>query len=173
MTIKPLGLRPILLSRAACVGAVLAAGFAGTAAADDRPAGAYICTVEQKAGIAEEHMEGANPPAAFIDKRVTRFRIRVTPPPKTAPNAKFKVEETPYSGPQRDPQTWQTKNAVLHGAYFGDGWNFNSSTDQAFLRLDIASTESGWLFFHHAGFEHPDADNVNLSVRAGTCAPVK
>ena len=163
----------IIHAVAAFVAVLLTAGSAA-AQPDIRPSGIYLCTVEQKAGIAEEQLEGSDRPAAFIDRRVTRFRLRVTPPAKhAAPNARFKIEEMPYAGPQRDPQKWQTKNAVLHSAYVGDGWSFSSQTEQAFLRLDIASTESGWLFFHHAGFEHPDVDNVKLSVRSGTCAPEK
>ena len=154
-------------------GAALATGATEVASADF-PTGKYICTVDQKAGIAEEHMEGADPPAAFIDRRVTRFAILVSEFTRsTDPKAKFRVEEIPYKGPDRDTKTWQTKSSVLHATYLGNGWNFTSVADQAFLRLDIASTESGWLKFYHAGFENPDIDNVNLSVRSGTCAPVK
>ena len=132
------------------------------------PRGSYVCTVEQKAGIGAEQQEGAEPPSAFIAHAKTRFRILVL----KAVHGKMRVEETAYAGPERDPQKWQTKRSVLHGAYFGDGWRF-SGPDQAVLRLDMASEESGWLFFHHAGFEKPDADHLNLSVRWGACAPEK
>ena len=135
------------------------------------PRGDYICTVEQKAGIAAEEQEGADPPAAFIDQRITRFRIAVTPPEDNAGSeAVFRVQEKPYRGPDRDPQTWQTKNAVLHSDYRGDGRTFTAAEGPAFLRLDIVG-EAGWLMFYHAGFEHPDRDNIKLSVRSGTCAP--
>lgn len=140
------------------------------AAAYDKPVGAYVCTVEQKAGIGQETLEGADPPRGFVDERVTTFRIVVTPATRTA---KACVAETPYSGSDRDKQHWQTQNAVLHSAYVGDGWSFQSAREQAFFRLDSLGVESGWLFFYHSGFERPDADHLNLSVRTGTCAPDK
>lgn len=130
------------------------------AAAFDKPIGAYVCTVEQKAGIAQETQEGADPPKAFVDGRVTKFRIVVTPASK---KAKARVAETPSAG----------RDVVLRGTYVGDGWSFQSTSDQAFFRLDSLGVESGWLFFYHSGFERPDADHLNLSVRTGTCAPDK
>ncbi len=147
------------------------ASLAVAARANDTIGGAYVCTVEQKAGIAAEQLEGADPPTAFLDKRVTRFRIVVTPPAKNArANATFRVEETSYSGPERDKQIWQTKDSVLHGTYRGDGWKFAAVDDQAFLRLDFIG-EAGWLWFYHAGFERADDDHLSLSVRAGPCQP--
>jgi hypothetical protein len=132
--------------------------------------GAFICTVEQKAGIAAEQLEGADRPAAFVDAHATRFRIVVTAPAKKAGRkAVFQVVETPYAGLDRDKQSWQTKNSVLHGVYRGDGWRFTAA-DQAFLRLDFIG-EAGWLSFYHAGFEHADRDHVSLSVRSGICEP--
>jgi hypothetical protein len=167
---RPLLWEVDLFIRTVWIGFALAS-IAGTAHASNAIHGAYICTVEQKSGIAVEQLEGADPPKAFIDKRVTRFRIKVTPPPKHAPaNSTFRVEETPYSGPDRDKQTWQTKNSVLHGTYRGDGWKFTAVKDQAFLRLDFIG-EAGWLWFYHAGFEHADVDHLSLSVRAGPCEP--
>jgi hypothetical protein len=149
-------------------------GVTGAARADNLAtfiSGAFICTVEQKSGIAAEQLEGADRPAAFIDKRVTRFRIVVTPPAKKAgKNASFRVVEAPYSGPDRDKQSWQTKNSVLHDFYRGDGWRFTAVKDQAFLRLDFIG-EAGWLSFYHAGFERADVDHISLSVRSGVCEP--
>ena len=157
---------------------------AGPALSDDQanssfPHGDYICTVEQKAGIAAEEQEGADPPAAFIDKHVTRFHISVTAPPASSAESaateareKFTLEEKSYDGPDRDPQSWQTVNAVLHSLYSGDGHIFYATGEPAFLRLDLIG-EAGWLLFYHSGFEHHDRDNVKLSVRSGTCAPSK
>ncbi|MEQ1864257.1 MAG: hypothetical protein ABL996_06340 [Micropepsaceae bacterium] len=161
-----------MIVRTIWIGMALAS-LAGTARANDMIHGAYICTVEQKSGIAAEQSEGADPPKAFIDKRVTRFRIAVTPPAKSAKTkATFHVEETPYAGPNRDTQTWQTKNSVLHGTYRGDGWKFTAVKDQAFLRLDFIG-EAGWLWFYHAGFEQADVDHLSLSIRSGPCEPDK
>lgn len=133
---------------------------AGAAAASNVPRGAYICTVEQTAGIGAEMQEGADPPAAFIDKKVVRFRISVTP---QASHAKARVVEVVKAG---------EKASVLHGAYAGDGWKFAAGGEQAFLRLDFIG-EAGWLWFYHAGFEKPDVDHLNLTVRSGPCAPDK
>lgn len=127
----------------------------GVASAADIPRGAYLCTVEQKAGIGAEMQEGAAPPAAFIDKTQAKFRIVVTPPSKTS---KGRVSEAVRS--------------VLTEPYSGDGWTFSAKGEQAFLRLDFIG-EAGWLWFYHAGFEKPDIDHLNLSVRSGPCEPVK
>lgn len=155
-----------MLLRAIAVCAALGS-FASAAYADNIPAGAYLCTTEQKAGIAQENLEGADPPTAFTDIHPRKFRIVISPPKKS----QYRVQETAYSGPDRDKTRWQTSNSVLHGAYLGNGWKFTSSDNQAFLRLDIANPESGWLWFYHAGFERTDAYHLNLSVRIGTCAP--
>jgi hypothetical protein len=145
---------------------LVAACVAATACAADelggdplRPHGSYLCTVEQKAGIASEMLEGGPPPTAFIAKDVTRFRILVSP--DTGTDGRFKVEE----------QRQVDGGGVLRGVYFGDGWRFTAEEDQAFLRFDIANVETGWLWFYHAAFEKPDVDHLNLSVRSGTCAP--
>jgi len=164
-------MRSLLAS--ALVGVLVASAHAAQDPNTHLPHGEYICTVEQKAGIAAEEQEGADPPAAFVDKRVTRFRIAVTPPQNDpGPEVLFRVQEKPYRGPDRDPQTWQTKNAVLHSDYRGDGRTFTATEGPAFLRLDVVG-EAGWLMFYHAGFEHPDPDNIKLSVRSGTCAPAR
>lgn len=144
--------------------AALAAG--GAVAADaaegqgNVPRGAYVCTVEQTAGIGAEMMEGSDPPKAFIDEGAVRFRVVVTPPKK---GAKGRVKETTGGRPSA---------AVLHGAYIGDGWRFTAAQGQAFLRLDFIG-EARWLWFYHAGFEKPDVDHLNLTVRAGPCEPDK
>ncbi|NOT42012.1 MAG: hypothetical protein HOP13_16150 [Alphaproteobacteria bacterium] len=149
------------MGRTALVGVLLAAGGALAAHAANVPHGAYVCTVEQTAGIGAEMMEGSDPPKAFIGKDALRFRIVVTPPAKgSVKRAKVRVEERP------------TKSAVLHGAYFGDGSKFTATQNQAFLRLDFIG-EAGWLWFYHAGFEKPDVDHLNLTVRAGPCEPDK
>ena len=127
----------------------------GAAAGETFPGGTYLCTVEQKAGIGAEVLEGAAPPAAFIDKTAAKFRIVVTPPTK---KAKGRVSEAARS--------------VLTEPYSGDGWKFSAKGEQAFLRLDFIG-EAGWLWFYHAGFEKPDIDHLNLSVRSGPCEPVK
>lgn len=159
-----------MLVRIVWIGMAMAS-LAVAARANDTINGAYVCTVEQKAGIAAEQLEGAEPPKAFVDKRVTRFRIVVTSPAKNAgANATFRVEETLYAGPDRDKQSWQTKTSILHGGYRGDGWRFTAVEDQAFLRLDFIG-EAGWLWFYHAGFEHADIDHLSLSVRSGPCEP--
>lgn len=144
-----------------CGAALLASVvFAASASAGSSvPRGAYICTVEQTAGIGAEMQEGAAPPAAFIDKRVVRFRISVTPPTK---RVKARVVETVRAG-EAAP--------ILRGAYVGDGWKFSASAgEQAFLQLDFIG-EAGWLWFYHAGFEKPDIDHLNLTVRSGPCEP--
>lgn len=133
---------------------------AGASAGSAVPRGTYVCTVEQTAGIGAEMQEGADPPAAFIDKRVTRFRISVTPQLK---RAKARVVEIVRAGDAA---------SVLHGAYIGDGWRFTAGGEQAFLRLDFIG-EAGWLWFYHAGFEKPDVDHLNLTVRSGPCEPSK
>lgn len=145
--------------------------LAGVASADDVPVGSYMCSTEQKAGVAQELLEGAEPPKAFTSTQVNRFRIVISAAGKNAGGAKYRIVEAPYSGRERDKSHWQTASSVLHGAYLGDGWKFTGTADQAFLRLDIANPESGWLWFYHAGFEHADDYHMNLSVRVGTCAP--
>lgn len=132
------------------------AHLASAASAPVAPRGVYICTVEQKAGIGAEMQEGADPPAAFIDKTVTKVRILVTPPKK---GVKGRVREV-------------SKASVLLSRYTGDGWRFNAGDGQAFLRLDFIG-EAGWLWFYHAGFEKPDVDHLNLTVREGHCEPGK
>jgi hypothetical protein len=141
------------LMRTWWIGFALAA--TGVASAGDLPRGAYLCTVEQKAGIGAEVQEGAAPPAAFIDKAAAKFRIVATPPTK---KTKGRVSEAARS--------------VLTEPYSGDGWKFSAKGEQAFLRLDFIG-EAGWLWFYHAGFEKPDIDHLNLSVRSGPCEPAK
>ncbi len=142
--------------------ALAAAAFAADAAASPKnvPRGAYVCTVEQTAGIGAEMMEGSDPPKAFVADGERSFRIVVTPPKK---NVKGRVIET--TG--RDPAS-----ALLHGTYVGDGWKFAAVQDQGFLRLDFIG-EAGWLWFYQAGFEKPDVDHLNLTVREGHCEPGK
>ena len=145
-----------------CGAALLAvlAFAADEAVSQPVPRGDYLCTVEQTAGIGAEMQEGADPPAAFIDKHVVRFRISVMPPSK---RVKGRVVETVPPGETA---------FVLRGTYVGDGLRFAPSKEQAFLRLDFIG-EAGWLWFYHAGFEKPDIDHLNLTVRSGPCEPVK
>jgi hypothetical protein len=140
-----------MLKRSLWIGLVFVA--TGAASAADRPRGAYICTVEQKAGIGGEMQEGADLPAAFIDKTTAKFRIVVTPPTK---KTKGRVREV--------------ARTVLAGDYVGDGWRFGAVGEQGFLHIDFIG-EAGWLWFYHAGFEKPDIDHLNLSVRSGPCEP--
>jgi hypothetical protein len=140
--------------------ALVVAFSSTTGAAQLVPQGTYVCTVEQKAGIGAEMQEGAAPPAAFIDKTVTKLRIVVTAPTK---RAKGHVRELTRTG---------AKPAVLLSPYAGDGFRFTPAKEQAFLHLDFIG-EAGWLWFYHAGFEKPDLDHLNLSVRSGPCEPVK
>jgi hypothetical protein len=137
----------------------LSTGVAATsaAAAQEFPRGAYVCTVEQTAGIGAEMQEGANPPAAFIDNKVIKFRISVTPPTK---RVKARIVETGATA------------SVLRGAYVGDGWKFGALKDQGFLRIDFIG-EAGWIWFYHAGFEKPDEEHLNLTVRSGPCEPAR
>ncbi len=144
---------------AAALGACALAGNAACGP-NDVPRGPYVCTVEQTAGIGAEMMEGSDPPKAFVDDSERSFRIVVTVPRK---KVKGRVIET--TG--RDPTS-----ALLQGTYLGDGWTFTGSEDQAFLRLDFVG-EAGWLWFYHAGFEKPDVDHLNLTVREGHCEPGK
>lgn len=139
---------------AAFATSALAAGAA--AQPNEIPRGAYVCTVEETAGIGAEMMEGSDPPKAFIASDAESFRIVVTPPKK---GVKGRVKET-------------TSAKVLHGAYVGDGSRFTAVRDQGFLRLDFIG-EPGWLWFYHAGFEKPDVDHLNLTVRQGHCEPDK
>ena len=151
-----------MLWRRLLAGAVLAAvttALAPAAGASNIPRGPYVCTIEQTAGIGAEMMEGSDPPKAFIDKTEARFRIVVSPRVR----GKARVEERAIG---------KAKAFVLRGAYFGDGWKFAPAKDQAFLRLDFIG-EAGWLWFYHAGFEKPDIDHLNLSVRSGPCEPDK
>jgi hypothetical protein len=141
-----------MLKRSLWIGLVCAA--AGAASAADTPRGAYICTVEQKAGIGGEMLEGAALPSAFIDKATAKFRIVVTPPTKVTKGRVREVART-----------------VLGGDYVGDGWRFGAVGEQGFLHIDFIG-EAGWLWFYHAGFEKPDIDHLNLSVRSGPCEPV-
>ncbi|MFM9864207.1 MAG: hypothetical protein ACKVRO_11425 [Micropepsaceae bacterium] len=134
------------------------AHLASAASALVTPRGAYICTVEQTAGIGAEMMEGADPPKAFIGEGTARFRIVVSRPSK---GGKVRVEGRP-SG--------TASATVLRGVFLGDGWRFTAAKDQAFLRLDFIG-EAGWLWFYHAGFEKPDVDHLNLTVRQGHCEP--
>jgi hypothetical protein len=149
-----------MMGRTALFGVLLAAGEARAADAANLPHGAYICTVEQTAGIGAEMMEGSDPPKAFVDDGERSFRIVVTRPKKGAKGRV--IETTPRNA----------TSAVLHSAYLGDGWKFAAVQDQAFLRLDFIG-EAGWLRFYHAGFEKPDVDHLNLTVREGHCEPGK
>jgi hypothetical protein len=129
-------------------------------------AGAYICDVNQKAGIGSWHLEGAPEPSSFRDDSVTRFAMTIADTKVGKP--RYKIVEAAYDGPKRDQAIWQTANSVFHSAYVSDdGQNFVATEDQGFLR--IAPHFKGGLWFYHAAFEYPGGEDTNLSVRYGRC----
>ena len=135
--------------------------------------GYYVCTVDQKAGVGGVHIEGAGPPSAFIARARNRFALSVTrlSPPSQSNGGSYRIEEVPYSGPDRDNAEWQDSNSVLHSEYLGDGSDFTAAHDQGFLRLGVEDVSAGTIWFFHSGFEYPGGEDVNLSVRYGTCSP--
>lgn len=146
----------------ALVTAIMLSG-AGTATAQEIEAGKYLCTVAQRAGIGMIHLEGADPPSAFVDAGPTvKFRIEVARGPG------YVVTELPYDGPDASGAVWQTDNAILHSAYIGDGWEFTAKEDQAFLRMH-QSIEPNTIWFWHSGFEYPGGVDTKLTVRWGRC----
>lgn len=150
--------------RFACGGVLVGVLVLVPAARAQAPeAGDYLCTVEQRAGISQLHLEDAGPPKAFIDDEpIVKFRIRVSPGPD------FVVSELPYTGPDANRRALHTDNAVLHSAYIGDGSSFTAQDDSAFLTLS-RNPDTGVVRFWHSGFEYPGGEDVNLTVRTGMC----
>lgn len=146
-------------------GAMIMAGFSAwtlAASAQTVAPGNYLCTVEQRAGVGGNHLEGSGPPTAFVDEAPRlKFRIGITQGPG------FTARELPYDGPEASRYEWQTSNAMLHSAYFGDGYDFSAAEGQAFLRMAAKSDDELW--FYHSGFEYAGGEDVSLTVRYGTC----
>lgn len=133
-----------------------------TASAQTVEPGNYLCTVDQRAGVGGNHLEGSGPPTGYLDKQPRiRFRISIARGPG------FTVVELPYEGPDASGYVWQDDKAVLHSTYLGDGYAFTAKDDQAFLRM--ATMVKGVVWFYHAGFEYAGGEDVALSVRYGTC----
>lgn len=126
-------------------------------------AGSYLCTVEKRTGVSMTHLEGAPPPDVFVDTSPKmKFRMMVERGPG------YVATELPYDGPDASQLTWQTENAILHGPYYGDGWQFTAKDDQAFLRMHD-SIEPNIVWFWHSGFEYAGGEDPNLTVRWGRC----
>lgn len=137
-----------------------------------KPAGDYLCTVEQKAGIASIHLEGAGAPSAFAkDGTVTRFKMRITKAPKKA--KLYRLVEIAYDGPDRDQAEWEDEHSVLHSRYVGDGGLFHATDGPDFFAMATGADPDGNQEFYHAGFEHPGGEDTNLSVRWGQCRKVR
>ncbi|MEO1240835.1 MAG: hypothetical protein AAFX54_02915 [Pseudomonadota bacterium] len=138
------------------------------AAAESDISGDYACTVHEKAGVASIHLEGADPPRAYGRQDVqTTFGMRIAH--SANGDHPFTVMETEDRGEAPDRTQYHTDFSVLHSAYYGDGFDFTATEDQAFLRLH--HKRDGGVSFYHAGFEYPGGVDVNLSVRFGECEP--
>jgi hypothetical protein len=138
-----------------------------THAAASSPAGFYLCTVADKAGINFNHMPGSGGAAAFVDTEgPTTFKIQIAPR-KGRPGI-FRLLEVAYDGSDRSRLELEDQNSVLHESYSGDGNRFRSASD-AFFHLGPSMNRSGELQFSHAGYEHPGGEDTNLAVRWGRC----
>lgn len=145
---------------------VIGGSFNATAEAEKTITGEYACSVHEKAGITSIHLEGADPPTAYLEHDIqSTFGMSIE---KTAGGEfSYKVTETPDRGENPDRMDYHTQFSLLHSDYYGDGWDFTAAEDQAFLRLYRHS--NGRFFFYHAGFEYPGGEDVRLSVRYGEC----
>lgn len=140
--------------------------LAASARAEPDITGEYACTVHEKAGIASIHLEGADPPKAYLDKEARNtFGILISQ--LSEGDHEYAVVETNDRGENPDRMEYHTQFTTLHSVYMGDGMDFTAVEDQAFLRLHHASDRS--ILFYHAGFEYPGGDDVRLSVRYGEC----
>jgi hypothetical protein len=136
------------------------------------PAGDYLCTVGQKAGIAGIHLEGAGPPSAFAKVGpATKFKMRITLEPKRPKH--YHLIEIAYDGPDRDGAEWEDEHSVLHSRYVGDGSHFHAVDGPGFFDMAAGADQDGNQEFYHAGFEHPGGEDTNLSVRWGQCRKTK
>lgn len=138
--------------------------------ASDQITGDYLCTIVEKAGISSWHGEGSEPPKTYISNLLpTRFTMRILLDESSG--AQYKMIETNYDGPDRDPREWHTDNSILHLAYFGDGIQFTAVEGQAFVRFHrtVHKNDDGEFGFYHAGFEWAGGEDNHLSVRWGRC----
>ena len=150
-------MRAILLASALC------AGICGEASARVLSVGTYLCTVEQRAGIGTNHLEGAPPPTAYSGPQHYRFRISVT-----AEGDRLRIVETAYTGADRSNAQWEDDNSTLHDAYLGEGDQFSPEHGQGFL--DFARNAWGeGVQFHRAGFEYAGGEDEQVSIRWGRC----
>ncbi len=134
------------------------------------PAGIYLCTVLERAGIGSIHIEGSGPPEAFATKAPpTRFKIQIKPNRNRA--KPYRAIEVAYDGPDRDQAEWEDANSVLHSVYLGNGEDFYAVDGPAFLSLyrTYPGNPDGDIGFYHSGFESPGGEDTNLSVRWGRC----
>lgn len=150
----------------------IALSFAGSANAQGKIEGDYICTVTEKASIASIHLEDAGPPKAIVDDQLpTRFKLRIARSGQFGD--KFRLIEVPYNGDDRDLTDWHTTNSVLHGPYVGNGKSFLGTGDNAnaffVLGPTIHSNDDGVLAFYHSGFEWAGGEDTKLSIRWGRC----
>ena len=152
---------------------VVAAGLSAPTFAAFDNSGTYLCTVAEKAGLSERHLEGAGPPRAInYPSPMTRFRMRISPIDHKKMH--FSLVEIAYDGADRDDAEWHTDNSVLHGEYRGDGNSFTARKDQAFFAFGKTRHKNGDgdYEFYHAGFEYPGGEDTKLSVRWGRCKKV-
>ena len=141
---------------------IAAFALAGPAAAQSVQAGAYLCSVEQYAGVGSTHLEGAGPPEAFASSEVYRFRISAT----QESDGRLRIVETPYNGPQRSAMQWEDDNSTLHAAYIGDGRAFEAEEGPGFMSF---GRDGGGLQFYHSGFQYAGGDDESVAVRWGRC----
>lgn len=143
--------------------------------ASDGLAGDYLCRVDEIAGIASTHLEGASPPSAYSDKQRTVFKMRVSASRANGNLGaiKYTAIELKYDGPDRDTAEWHTANSVLHSAYVGAGTggvvSLTAVEDQGFMRFAASSNKGNALWFYHSGFQYAGGEDVQLAVRYGTC----
>lgn len=140
--------------------------------ADTQPdlVGDWLCTVAEKAGIASTHLEDAPAPKAYVNhEQPTRFKIRVALSAKN--NRQLRIDELPYSGPDRDPREYDTEFSVLHDSYYGEDGYFASKERWGHfnLRKTARNDGDGDYGFYHSGFEYPGREDTELAVRWGRC----
>lgn len=132
------------------------------------PLGEYLCRVDKSVGVRGQHMEGEQSLRTFEKETATRFKIQIV----MNHAKKYVLEEVAYEGQDRDRTQWHTEDSVLHGTYVGDGFDYRSDSDLAFLRFGSVASE-GRVTFLHSGFEYPGGEDVSLTVRFGTCRPAE
>ena len=136
----------------------------GVASAQSVRPGAYLCSVEQLAGVGSVHLEGASTPDAFTSDERYRFRLIVT-----QEDGRLRIEEAPYDGPDGSPSQWEDDNSTLHSIYVGDGRAFRAEEGSGFLNFGAA--RSGVLQFYQSGFQYAGGEDESVAVRWGRCVP--